>query len=166
MKCIGHTSCVNFFVGWLWSLMRFPSTIKALSSAVIMKTVFGIQLCVWRKYVNKCSNFKLTEITCRSSGMQLWYILYTATTETCYFDNDTFTIRYSYVDLMMEAVRTSETSVRIILHGSTSQKTILNIILAAVRTWNLTTKFTVYFSPLGTTFKKKVLTVMPVKITL
>jgi hypothetical protein len=25
----------------------------------------------------------------------------------------------------------------IILHGSTSQKTILNIILAAVRTWNL-----------------------------
>jgi hypothetical protein len=28
---------------------------------------------------------------------------------------------------------------RIVLHGSTSQKTILNIILAAVRTWNLTT---------------------------
>jgi hypothetical protein len=28
----------------------------------------------------------------------------------------------------------------IILHGSTSQKTILNIILAAVRTWNLTCK--------------------------
>jgi hypothetical protein len=28
---------------------------------------------------------------------------------------------------MMEAVRTSETSVDIILHGSTSQKTILNI---------------------------------------
>jgi hypothetical protein len=28
----------------------------------------------------------------------------------------------------------------IILHGITSQKTILNIILAAVRTWNLTWK--------------------------
>jgi hypothetical protein len=50
--------------------------------------------------------------------------------------------------LMMEAVRTSETSVdnhftlqyrsTIILHGSISQKTTLNIILAAVRTWNLT----------------------------
>jgi hypothetical protein len=35
---------------------------------------------------------------------------------------------------MMEAVRTSEMSVDIILHGSTSQKTILNIILAAMRT--------------------------------
>jgi hypothetical protein len=39
---------------------------------------------------------------------------------------------------MMEAVRTSESSVYNHLHGSTSQKTILNIILAAVRTWNLT----------------------------
>jgi hypothetical protein len=32
------------------------------------------------------------------------------------------------IALMMEAVRTSETSVDIILHGSTSQKTILNIV--------------------------------------
>jgi hypothetical protein len=36
--------------------------------------------------------------------------------------------------LMMEAVRTSETSVDNFLHGSISQKTTLNIILAAVRT--------------------------------
>jgi hypothetical protein len=36
--------------------------------------------------------------------------------------------------LMMEAARTSETSVDNFLRGSTSQKTILNFILAAVRT--------------------------------
>jgi hypothetical protein len=35
----------------------------------------------------------------------------------------------------------------IILHGSTSQKTILNIILAAVRTWNLTWYATDYVNP-------------------
>jgi hypothetical protein len=39
---------------------------------------------------------------------------------------------------MMEAARTSETSSTTILHGSTSQKTNLNFILDAVRTWNLT----------------------------
>jgi hypothetical protein len=39
---------------------------------------------------------------------------------------------------MMEAARTSETLVDNFLHGSTSQKTIMNFILAAVRTWNLT----------------------------
>jgi hypothetical protein len=38
---------------------------------------------------------------------------------------------------MMEAARTSETSVDNFLHGSTTQKTILNFILA-VRAWNLT----------------------------
>jgi hypothetical protein len=36
----------------------------------------------------------------------------------------------------MEAARTSETSVDNLLHGSTSQKTVLNFILAAARTWN------------------------------
>jgi hypothetical protein len=40
----------------------------------------------------------------------------------------------------MKSVRTSETSVDNLLHGSISQKTTLNIILAAVRTWNLTEK--------------------------
>jgi hypothetical protein len=41
--------------------------------------------------------------------------------------------------LMMEAARTSETSVdNYFTRGSTSQKTILNFILAAVRTLNLT----------------------------
>jgi hypothetical protein len=34
----------------------------------------------------------------------------------------------------------------IILHGSTSQKTNLNIILAAVRTWNLTQKYKYMFN--------------------
>jgi hypothetical protein len=50
----------------------------------------------------------------------------------------------AYSSLMMKAVRTSETSVDNHLHGNTTQKTALNIILAAVRTWNLTCEKTVW----------------------
>jgi hypothetical protein len=45
----------------------------------------------------------------------------------------------------MEAVCTSSAPTR--LHGATPQKT-LNFILAAVRTWNLTLVFVVYFTML------------------
>jgi hypothetical protein len=46
--------------------------------------------------------------------------------------------------LMMEAVRTSETSVDNHFTRQYNQKTTLNIILAAVRTWNLTLKYLIH----------------------
>jgi hypothetical protein len=42
----------------------------------------------------------------------------------------------------------------IILHGSISQKTTLNIILAAVRTWNLTKKYMFFFETIVSAYDK------------